>query len=66
VGKNGRVSYESQADWEAELARHKNKMELIVRKNRHGMLGTAEVGFHDATNRIWSLGDENAAPVFPA
>ncbi len=66
VGKDGRVSFESQADWEAELARHKNKMELIVRKNRHGMLGTAEVGFHDATNRIWSLGDENAAPVFLA
>lgn len=55
IGKDGTVSVSSQAEWEADIARHRNKMELIVRKNRHGRLATAEVGFHDATNRIWSL-----------
>ncbi|MGL6209123.1 MAG: DnaB-like helicase C-terminal domain-containing protein [Paracoccaceae bacterium] len=56
-GRDGTVSVSAQADFEAELVRARNKMQLIVRKNRHGPLATAEVGFHDATNRFWSLGD---------
>ncbi len=55
VGKDGTVSMDAIADHEADIKRHSNKMELIVRKNRHGRLATAEVGFHDATNRFWSL-----------
>ncbi len=55
VSKDGTVSAEAIADHQAMIARHANKMELIVRKNRHGRLATAEVGFHDATNRFWSL-----------
>ena len=57
----GDVTPEIEADWRADLARWKNKMELIVQKNRHGPIATAEVGFHDATNRFWSLGDEQEA-----
>lgn len=55
LGKDGGISVEARADWEADLADAKNKMELIVRKNRHGRLATAEVGFHAPTNRFWDL-----------
>jgi replicative DNA helicase len=58
VGKNGEISAEARADWEADLARTRNIMELIVRKNRHGRLASAEVGFHAATNRFWEIGRE--------
>ncbi len=54
----GDISAQSKADWEADLAAVKNKMEILVRKNRHGKIATAEVGFHDATNRFWKLGQE--------
>lgn len=60
----GDVTPEIEADWRADLARWRNKMELIVQKNRHGPIATAEVGFHDATNRFWSLGDEQAQEAF--
>lgn len=56
AGKDGAVSTEAMADFEADLARNKNLLELIVRKNRHGALATAQVGFHEATNKFWSLG----------
>lgn len=56
AGKDGSVSAEAMADYEAEVAKNKNLLELIVRKNRHGMLATAQVGFHEATNRFWALG----------
>ena len=55
--RQGVISTEARADWEADLAAARNKMELIVRKNRHGPLGMAEVGFHAPTNRFWALGD---------
>lgn len=58
VGKDGTVSTEARADWEADMARHRTRLELIVRKNRHGRIATAEVGFHDATNRVWALGED--------
>lgn len=51
----GEVTMDARADWEAEMARWRNKMEFIVRKNRHGALGIVETGFHAPTNRFWSL-----------
>lgn len=56
--KTGEITAQSKADWEADLAAVKNKMEILVRKNRHGRVAVAEVGFHDATNRFWVLGQE--------
>ncbi len=56
LGKDGTISAEALADHEAEITRTKNLLELIVRKNRHGGLATAQVGFHEATNRFWALG----------
>lgn len=56
--KRGDITAEAKSDWEADLAASRNKMELLVRKNRHGRIATAEVGFHDATNRFWKLGDD--------
>lgn len=53
--RTGQVTGSARADWEVDMKRHANTMELIVRKNRHGRLATAEVGFHDATNRFWEL-----------
>lgn len=53
--KDGKITTEAEADHAADLKRHQNRMELIVRKNRHGRLALAEVGFHDATNKFWSL-----------
>ena len=58
VGKNGDITAEARADWESDLTAARNKMELIVRKNRHGRLATAQVGFHAPTNRFWSLADD--------
>ncbi len=58
VNGKGEVTVEARADWEADLNRTRNVMELIVRKNRHGRLATAEVGFHAATNRFWDMGAE--------
>lgn len=55
VTRDGRVTDEAQADWRADMAAAKNKMELIVRKNRHGPLATAQVGFHAPTNKFWDL-----------
>jgi replicative DNA helicase len=56
--KSGNISTEAMADWKADLAACKNHMELIVRKNRHGKLDSCTIGFHDATNRFWSLSDD--------
>lgn len=64
AGKDGSVSVEAQADFESDLARTKNLLELIVRKNRHGKLATAQVGFHEATNRFWALGHRDVEEGF--
>jgi replicative DNA helicase len=53
--KRGDVTEEAKAEWQADIAAVQNVMELIVRKNRHGRLATAEIGFHDATCRFWEL-----------
>jgi replicative DNA helicase len=55
LDKSGHVTDSAKLEWEADVSAVKNVMELIVRKNRHGRLATAQVGFHDATNRFWSL-----------
>lgn len=55
LDKNGQITDSAKNDWEADRATVKNVMEMIVRKNRHGRLATAQVGFHDATNRFWDL-----------
>lgn len=55
LDRTGQITDSARTDWEADLAGVKNVMEIIVRKNRHGRLATAQVGFHDATNRFWDL-----------
>lgn len=55
LGKNGEITEQARIEWKADIAAVQNVMELIVRKNRHGRLATAEVGFHDATCRFWEL-----------
>ena len=55
----GEVTPEAKGDWEADVKRHENRMELIVQKNRHGKAPvTVEVGCHIETNRFWPLDDE--------
>lgn len=56
--KNGQVSLQSQADWEVDMAKHRNVMDLIVAKNRHGREATCQIGFHAPTGRFWRLGQE--------
>lgn len=55
ANRDGQITDEARADWTADLQRCRNVMELLVRKNRHGSLGSVAVGFHDATNRFWNL-----------
>ncbi len=56
--KTGAITAQTKSEWEADLAAVRNRMEILVRKNRHGKIATAEVGFNDATNRFWKLGQE--------
>jgi replicative DNA helicase len=56
--KDGQFSTEAIADWEAQMSAVRNVMELIVRKNRHGGVTTVKVGFHEATNKFWHLGEQ--------
>lgn len=56
--RDGTVKEGDRADWQAAVEAQKNRMEIIVAKNRAGAIGTAHVGFHDATNRVWNLQDE--------
>lgn len=62
-GKDGNVTREAQVQFEADLAAVKNVMEIIVRKNRHGRLATCQVGFHDATNRFWTLAHDTQSQM---
>lgn len=54
-GRDGKISVDAQADWEADLKASRNLMEVLVRKNRHGGLANASVGFHAPTCRFWAL-----------
>lgn len=54
-GKNGKVSDEDRADYEAALKLCQNQMEVICAKQRMGTIGTRTIGFDETTNRIWSL-----------
>lgn len=58
VNKSGDITPEARNEWLADLKAVENRLELIVRKNRHGRLATAEVGFHLPTNRFWDLSGE--------
>lgn len=58
--KDGEITADARADFEADKARAKNRIELIVRKMRQGQLGVAEMGFHNATNRFWNLSEGDA------
>lgn len=49
-----------RADHEAALAMHKNKMDLVVAKQRMGKLGTVKVGCDMSINKFWDLGGEVA------
>lgn len=55
LDKNGQITDQARTEWQADISAVQNVMELIVRKNRHGRLATAEIGFHDATGRFWDL-----------
>lgn len=48
----------ARADYEAALAASRNRMEVIVAKQRMGAAFTAEIGCHLPTNRFWDIGDE--------
>tara|TARA_R110000868_G_scaffold237132_9_gene491628 strand:- start:34691 stop:36091 length:1401 start_codon:yes stop_codon:yes gene_type:complete len=61
--KTGRITEDAQRDWAADLAATENKIELIVRKNRHGRLATAEVGCHMPTGRFWDLKNQEEMPL---
>lgn len=63
-GRDGKITEQAQLEFETDLAALKNVMQLIVRKNRHGRCATAEVGFHDATNRFWELQHNNRPEDF--
>lgn len=58
VNRDGQVTTDARADFEAELARTRNLMQIFVRKNRHGTIGVAEIGCHVPTNQVWRLGHE--------
>lgn len=55
----GEITETAKTEWQADLAAVRNVMEIIVRKNRHGRLATAQVGFHPPTNRFWQLGQRD-------
>lgn len=44
---------EGYDDWAAAMRACRNKLELIVAKQRQGQIGTARVMFNPAINRVW-------------
>ena len=42
-----------QAEWQAAMERSRNRLEIIVAKQRQGAIGTANVRFNPAINLIW-------------
>lgn len=58
LDRAGNVTDQARLEFEADLASVRNVMDIIVRKNRHGRLATAQVGFHAPTNKFWQLGND--------
>ncbi len=56
--RDGQVTVDARADFEAEMKRTWPLMEVFVRKNRHGKKGMAQIGCDMSTNRFWRLGHE--------
>ncbi len=54
----GDITEQAKLDWKADLEAVRNKIELIVRKNRHGRNATAEMFFHAPTMRFAELKDQ--------
>lgn len=48
---------DAHADWRATMEKARNRLEIIVAKQRQGEVGTARVRFNPALNLIWSDGD---------
>lgn len=46
---------EGYDDWAAAMKACRNKLELIVAKQRQGQIGTARVMFNPAINRVWEV-----------
>lgn len=44
------------AKWDAAMQAAKNRLEIIVAKQRQGQIGTATMGFNPASNVLWELG----------
>ena len=55
---------DERADWEADIARWKDKAEIIVGKARMGEIGSVTVGCDMATNRFFDLPDQSDEEVF--
>lgn len=47
---------EAYAKWDAAMQAAKNRLEVIVAKQRQGQIGTAFMGFNPATNLLWETG----------
>lgn len=47
---------EAYEAWQHAVERARNKLEIIVAKQRMGPVGTARVGFNPAINRVWDYG----------
>jgi replicative DNA helicase len=50
---------DERADWEAEAARWKGKMEILIAKARMGEITSIEVGCDMATNRFFDLQEQD-------
>ncbi len=47
------ASLEEQAEWQMAMEKSRNKLEVIVAKQRQGAIGTAHMRFNPAYNMIW-------------
>lgn len=47
------ADFDEYRDWEAAMKACRNRLELIVAKQRQGQIGTARVMFNPAINRVW-------------
>lgn len=47
--------FDEYRDWEGAMKACRNRLELIVAKQRQGQIGTARVMFNPAINRVWEV-----------